>query len=70
MREYLLDGIKRLNLECDEQKLSDLLKYLELLVEYNSHTNLTALRDEKSIIEKHFLDSLLLQQYIKEDMEE
>ena len=33
----------------------------------NAHTNLTALRDEKSIIEKHFLDSLLLQNLIKKE---
>ncbi|MGL5989145.1 16S rRNA (guanine(527)-N(7))-methyltransferase RsmG [Cetobacterium sp.] len=38
-----------------------LIKYLEYLVEYNSHTNLTAIRDMKDALEKHFLDSLLLQ---------
>ena len=37
------------------------------MTEYNAHTNLTALRDEKSIIEKHFLDSLLLQNLIKKE---
>ena len=46
-----------------------MIKYLNLLVEYNSHTNLTAIRDEKGIIEKHFLDSLLLQNLIKEGTE-
>lgn len=65
MREFLLEGIKKLNIEYTEKKIDNLIKYLELLIEYNSHTNLTALRDEKSIIEKHFLDSLLLQNLIK-----
>lgn len=65
MREFLLEGIKKLNIEYTDKKVDDLIKYLELLIEYNSHTNLTALRDEKSIIEKHFLDSLLLQNLIK-----
>jgi 16S rRNA (guanine527-N7)-methyltransferase len=37
-------------------------------MDYNAHTNLTAIRDEKGILEKHFLDSLLLQKYIKEEM--
>lgn len=68
MKDFLVEGIKKLGLEYTDKKVDDLIKYLNLLVEYNSHTNLTALRDEKSIIEKHFLDSLLLQQYIKEDM--
>ena len=68
MRELLIDGIKKLNLEYTDEKIDDLMKYLKMLVEYNSHTNLTAIRDEEGIIEKHFLDSLLLQQFIKEDM--
>ncbi len=67
MREFLLEGIKKLNIEYTDRKIDDLIKYLELLIEYNSHTNLTALRDEKSIIEKHFLDSLLLQNLIKKE---
>lgn len=65
MRKFLLEGIKKLNIEYTDKKVDNLIKYLELLIEYNSHTNLTALRDEKSIIEKHFLDSLLLQNLIK-----
>ena len=67
MREFLLEGIKKLNIEYTDKKVDNLIKYLELLTEYNSHTNLTALRDEKSIIEKHFLDSLLLQNLIKSE---
>jgi 16S rRNA (guanine527-N7)-methyltransferase len=33
-------------------------RYLTLFLEYNNHTNLSAIRDEKGIIEKHFIDSL------------
>lgn len=67
MREFLLEGIKKLNIEYTDKKVDNLIKYLELLIEYNSHTNLTALRDKKSIVEKHFLDSLLLQNLIKKE---
>ena len=67
MREFLLEGIKKLNIEYTDEKINNLIKYLKLLTEYNAHTNLTALRDEKSIIEKHFLDSLLLQNLIKKE---
>ncbi|WP_462428056.1 16S rRNA (guanine(527)-N(7))-methyltransferase RsmG [Fusobacterium varium] len=59
--------MKKLNIEYTDKKVDNLIKYLELLIEYNSHTNLTALRDEKSIVEKHFLDSLLLQNLIKKE---
>ncbi|MDU1911317.1 16S rRNA (guanine(527)-N(7))-methyltransferase RsmG [Fusobacterium sp.] len=67
MRGFLLEGIKKLNIEYTDEKIDNLIKYLKLLIEYNSHTNLTALRDEESIIEKHFLDSLLLQNLIKKE---
>ena len=33
-------------------------KFLTLFIEYNTHTNLSAIRDEDGIIEKHFIDSL------------
>lgn len=68
MREFLVKGIEKLGVEYTEKKVDNLLKYLSMLLRYNSHTNLTAMRDEKLIIEKHFLDSLLLQKLIKENM--
>ena len=68
MREFLISGLKEIGVEYTEKKVDNLLKYLSLLLEYNSDTNLTAMRDEKLIIEKHFLDSLLLQNLIKWDM--
>lgn len=33
-------------------------KFLTLFREYNQHTNLSAIRDEEGILEKHFVDSL------------
>lgn len=66
MREFLIAGIEKIGIEYTDEKIDNLLRYLNLLVEYNSHTNLTALRDEKSIVEKHFLDSLLLQKLMDE----
>lgn len=66
MREYLIEGIKKIGLEFTDEKIDKLIKYFNYLVEYNSHTNLTAIRDEKDAIEKHFLDSLLLQNLIDE----
>ncbi|MGL4652909.1 MAG: 16S rRNA (guanine(527)-N(7))-methyltransferase RsmG [Cetobacterium sp.] len=66
MREYLIDGIKKIGLNYTDEKVNNLVKYLEYLVEYNTHTNLTAIRDTKDAIEKHFLDSLLLQNLLDE----
>lgn len=64
MKEFLKEGIKKIGLDISEEKIEKLMEYLKLLMEYNSHTNLTAIRDEEGIIEKHFLDSLLVMKYL------
>ena len=67
MREYFIEGLNKINVSYTDEKINKALRYLELIVDYNSHTNITAIREEKAIIEKHFLDSLLLQQFLKEE---
>lgn len=66
MKEYLVEGIKKIGLKYTDEKINNLIKYLDYLIEYNKHTNLTAIRDTKDAIEKHFLDSLLLQNLLDE----
>lgn len=66
MREYLVKGIEKIGLEYTEEKVENLLKYFNFLVEYNKHTNLTAIRDLQDAMEKHFLDSLLLEKLLLE----
>ena len=44
--------------ELSESEISQFEKFLALFFEYNSHTNLSAIRDREGIVEKHFLDSL------------
>lgn len=66
MKKYLVDGIKKIGIEYTDEKIDNLLKYLKFLMEYNEHTNLTAIRDGKDVLEKHFLDSLLLQKLLIE----
>ena len=61
MKDYFKEGLEKLKISYDENKIEKTLRYLQLLLEYNSHTNITAIREEKAIIEIHFLDSLLLQ---------
>lgn len=40
------------------EELAAFEKFLILFIEYNTHTNLSAIRDEEGIVEKHFVDSL------------
>jgi 16S rRNA G527 N7-methylase RsmG len=44
--------------DLSREELEKFQKFLSLFMEYNSHTNLSAIRDEEGIIEKHFVDSL------------
>ena len=67
MKDYFKEGLEKLKISYDENKIEKTIRYLQLLLEYNSHTNITAIREEKAIIEKHFLDSLLLQSLLKEE---
>ncbi|MGL6120336.1 MAG: 16S rRNA (guanine(527)-N(7))-methyltransferase RsmG, partial [Fusobacteriaceae bacterium] len=69
MKKFLEEGIKRIGIKISDVSVENLLKYLKLLVEYNSHTNLTAIRDEEGILEKHFMDSMLIHQLLKESDE-
>lgn len=64
MRNFLIEGIKKIGVEVSDDKISKLMAYMEFLKEYNSHTNLTAIRDSEGILEKHFLDSILLLKHI------
>ena len=66
MKDYFKEGLEKIKVSYDEDKIEKSLKYLEILLDYNSHTNLTAIREEKAIIEKHFLDSLLLHNLLKD----
>lgn len=57
MREILTNGFGQLGIPAGEKQVSQLIRYSELLVDWNTKINLTAICDEKGIAEKHFLDS-------------
>jgi 16S rRNA (guanine527-N7)-methyltransferase len=61
----LLDGARALALELDEAQLGKLVAHLDLLDEWNSRFNLTAIRDRPSQLTKHLLDSLTVQPYLR-----
>ena len=55
--------------ECDinVKNLEKFYHYMKLLLDWNEKINLTAITKPEDIIEKHFLDSLTIQKYIKEN---
>lgn len=67
MKQYFKKLLEKSNIDINEEKINILLKYLDLLSMKNKVMNLTAIREEKDILEKHFIDSLLLTKLINDD---
>ena len=59
-REEFLVEIKKLNIELTKKMEEQLKQYADFLLEYNKHTNLTAIKTEEEVFLKHFYDSLTL----------
>jgi 16S rRNA (guanine527-N7)-methyltransferase len=55
--------------ELSDTELAAFQRFLELFTEYNGHTNLSAIRDEEGIVEKHFVDSLYWVSIVSEIIE-
>ncbi len=58
--EEFITELTKLNIEVTPEKLDQLKKYASFLLEYNQHTNLTAIRDINEVYLKHFYDSLTI----------
>lgn len=66
-RETFLIEIAKLNIKITKDTEEKLEIYKEFLMEYNAHTNLTAIKEEEGIYLKHFYDSLTMNTYIMEE---
>lgn len=60
----LRSGIAQLGLSLDDHQIGLLLEYLELLMKWNKHYNLTAISDPKKMLSYHLLDSLSISKHI------
>ena len=60
----LKQGIEALHLNIDTIKLSQLIKYVELLLKWNKYYSLTAITDVERIIVYHLLDALAIIPYL------
>ncbi len=63
-KEYFKRLLNEFNIELNEEKLNKFEIYLNELIESNKQFNLTRIVDEKDVLEKHFLDSLIINKYI------
>jgi len=62
--DQLQHGVEAMGLNATEFPLQDYLSYIELLVQWNSAYNLTAIRDPEKMLAYHILDSLSILPFI------
>lgn len=58
MIDYLRDYAKKIHINLNDEKCEQFIKYYNMLVEWNSKINLTAITDYQDVVVKHFIDSL------------
>lgn len=60
----LRSELKKLNINISDEQIEQFHLYFDLLIEWNSKMNLTAISDFDGVIYKHFLDSLSLMKFV------
>ena len=58
--EALRDGVAALDLQLTDAQLDACVRYTDLLLQTNAHTNLTRITEPAAVAVKHFVDSLAL----------
>ena len=66
-KDEFKNALKEFDINITQVMLEQLDTYYKMLIEYNRHTNLTRITDEKEVYLKHFFDSLMLVKTINLD---
>ncbi len=59
-KELFIEEVSKLEIELDDEKLSKLEEFYNLIIEWNEKINLTAITNKEDVYLKHFYDSLTL----------
>lgn len=66
-KNKITDLSKKINIDLTEKQIYNFYDYMNLLLEWNEKVNLTAITEMDDIILKHFIDSITILKYLKED---
>lgn len=64
MIDYLEKAAREVQIALSELQLQKFQIFYDVLIETNKSLNLTAITEEREVVQKHFLDSILLSNYI------
>lgn len=67
LKEQLEQELQKIHIEIKEEQKEAFMTYMNLLIEWNKKMNLTAIKEPEEVISKHFVDSLTILSYIKEE---
>ena len=63
----ITDYANKINIELNEKQKELFFDYMNLLLEWNEKINLTAITEPNEVILKHFIDSITISKFIKEN---
>lgn len=69
-KDILISNLNEVNqdeIKIEDNKAKKMYTYMNLLIEWNKKINLTAIKEPKDIIIKHFVDSLTICKYINKN---
>ena len=66
-KDYIITEFSKINCVISDRQAEQFVRYFELLNEWNAVMNLTAITEFAEVVEKHFVDSVLLAEYIREN---
>ena len=59
-KDPLRDSLDKLNIQYSDEQIEQFRSYYELLTEWNKKINLTAITGYDEVVQKHFIDSVLI----------
>lgn len=59
-KEMFIKEVKKLGIDLTSEQINQFDIYCNFLLEYNSHTNLTAIKEKDQVYLKHFYDSITI----------
>ena len=64
-RDFFIDECNKNGIKIEENLIEKFYVYMKEILRWNEMVNVTAIKEEKEFIVKHFIDSLTIEKYIK-----